>query len=342
MKAFEKMPSIRVRNLLFLIVVTSIVIVLDTVYISNCIRGTENASFVIMFCAILNAMLVFDIMLYWVLRDTITTYGYVTLIAFFVFYTYQQYTTDLIITASYIIPIQFVISSYNDKKMQFVSNFLQSIILFVVWGYRYSIGDSDVTSQEFAVCMSVSIITVVTAQITQFQDIQTLRRKQELENDVLTDTLTGCYNRRFIDSLEVKNWFRDSNVSVILGDINEFKKLNDTLGHTKGDIALIRVGHDLHEACGDNVETYPIRIGGDEFVIVTKDKHPEQILDKVRNIIDSDETLKSFSIEIKVAFGLAKNLTGRKVFHTLYEEADKEMYSIKEAMKKKKSEKYIK
>lgn len=332
------MPAVRVRNLVTLLAVVLIAIILNIGYVIQYVRGNDTLESVILFCSILNFIVVLDIILYAILKDSIAVYGYCVLISCSIVYLIEQCTTDEIITFCYIIPIQFAISAYNNRIMQLISSMIQIITVSTVWLYKLSHGCSDVSITEVEIAILSSIVMGITAQIAQLQDIKDLRKKEELEKDILKDTLTKCYNRKYIDALEVQNYFKDKNVSIILGDINDFKSINDTLGHTIGDVVLIRVGKCLIDLCDKYEHTEVVRIGGDEFIIVTTNPNPDVIAKEAYEYVNTDSVLKSFDLDIDIAFGYSRNISGKKMFNQLYEEADKNMYGRKDAMKNKDGE----
>ena len=91
-----------------------------------------------------------------------------------------------------------------------------------------------------------------------------------LEDIVHYDALTGIYNRRFMEDnfrRFIKSLSRSNGVlSVMMIDIDFFKKYNDTYGHTMGDTCLQAVAKALHDTA--RTDDCVIRYGGEEFVIL--------------------------------------------------------------------------
>ncbi|MEO6012548.1 MAG: EAL domain-containing protein [Devosia sp.] len=95
--------------------------------------------------------------------------------------------------------------------------------------------------------------------------------KARIENQALHDALTGLPNRRYLDDVIARfaQQNRDSassGLSVLHIDLDRFKQINDTLGHTAGDTVLRHVAKLLVEAAG--IGNFVARVGGDEFVVL--------------------------------------------------------------------------
>lgn len=100
-----------------------------------------------------------------------------------------------------------------------------------------------------------------------------------LKNSAKIDPLTGLLNRRAInDSLETILHFARRErryVSLLLVDVDYFKRFNDFYGHTEGDNALIQVAHCLVDCCRRSLD-FAGRYGGEEFILVWYDTNPEE------------------------------------------------------------------
>ncbi len=93
---------------------------------------------------------------------------------------------------------------------------------------------------------------------------------QRLADSTITDELTLLYNRRFFNETCFRELERvkryNQPLSLLMLDLDDFKKYNDTFGHLCGDRILFRVGRLIKENCR-NVD-YPCRYGGEEFAII--------------------------------------------------------------------------
>ena len=124
-----------------------------------------------------------------------------------------------------------------------------------------------------AIAMQSQLAAVAAQQQTEhalMQLQQAESQREQLRNDAYRDPLTGAYNRRFLANVLELELERCEEKGLALGilflDIDNFKTLNDTYGHTLGDEALTKVSQILHQSVRES--DLVIRYGGDEFVIV--------------------------------------------------------------------------
>ena len=165
---------------------------------------------------------------------------------------------------------------------------------------------------------------------------------EKAKEESLTDGLTGIYNRLAFDrqmkKLEEKNVITKFPFSLLLFDIDNFKKINDTYGHPIGDrviLALIRKCRELTRK-----DDYLARFGGDEFAVIMpgaslrnatkKAKQLSKEVSKARYAVDSaDESpALSFTISIGVSAYMKGDLSDNVI-----ERADKALYAAKQSGK---------
>ena len=152
------------------------------------------------------------------------------------------------------------------------------------------------------------------------------------------DALTQLFNRRalFLQlQMRIKNAIRENNkFVVIMLDIDHFKKVNDTYGHTAGDNVLINFAAQLKALTREN--DIVARLGGEEFVIVAhyKDKKSlEKYVDqKIRKGIESNVNIHGEPITVSIGVTHYKPLPGSLVVdirNKLVNEADQALYKAK-------------
>jgi diguanylate cyclase (GGDEF)-like protein len=139
-----------------------------------------------------------------------------------------------------------------------------------------------------------------------------LKLRDTLRQQSLRDPLTGLYNRRFLEEYLVHEKVRATRknrpLSVIMLDIDHFKRVNDTFGHDAGDAVLRRMGLVLQgHVRGSDIAC---RIGGEEFALllpeaslVTAYQRAERILDTVRHmqIKHRGQVLGAITVSLGVA-----------------------------------------
>lgn len=152
----------------------------------------------------------------------------------------------------------------------------------------------------------------------------------ELRKIVYEDALTKSYNRKWFEDLYLdsnKQTIREEGILVLI-DLNKFKYINDTFGHSVGDKVLTHVAHKLKE-----IEGHVVRYGGDEFLVIfNASESPSSITKKIEAMIKKcDKTsFKSNQQNFKISF--AYGITPFKRGSSLSEiidAADKEMYAHK-------------
>lgn len=152
-----------------------------------------------------------------------------------------------------------------------------------------------------------------------------LELMQAVYHSSITDGLTGLYNRRFF-TRRLERFVQDGvPVSVVFTDIDNFKKLNDTQGHQRGDEALRHAASivmDIAEESGLHG-----RYGGEEIVMIVTDPkaHPGKIAEKIRARIEAEAG-------VTVSVGWSKWRKGVTA-EQLIKQADEAMYVSKKSGK---------
>ncbi|MBW2545113.1 MAG: diguanylate cyclase [Deltaproteobacteria bacterium] len=113
----------------------------------------------------------------------------------------------------------------------------------------------------------------------------------ELERLVITDDLTGLFNRRYfyqkVDEEIVRTKRQNGKLSLILFDLDNFKEYNDTFGHLEGDRALKETGRIILSSIRDKVDS-GYRYGGDEFAVILPDTDKNQadvVAGRIRELV---------------------------------------------------------
>ena len=156
------------------------------------------------------------------------------------------------------------------------------------------------------------------------------RKKAEEEILYLSfhDQLTGLYNRRFFEEeLTRLDCPRQFPLSVIMGDLNGLKIINDVFGHLEGDRLIKETSKILRRVCrSDDILA---RWGGDEFVILlpkTSIIDTEEIIERIRKECKKTASQK---MPISLSIGFAQKETADQDIQDIIKYADKSMYRNK-------------
>lgn len=161
-----------------------------------------------------------------------------------------------------------------------------------------------------------------------------INHKKKLSELAFRDKLTGLYNRHFFDERFIEEWERAKRyhhyLSVIMVDIDHFKKFNDTYGHQKGDEVLKMVGKIIKKGC----RTHDIvaRYGGEEMVIIlpeTSLDHAMKVADKIREAIELGVEEKA-GVKATASFGVGTFSALNDIPKKILKSADDALYKAKE------------
>lgn len=150
------------------------------------------------------------------------------------------------------------------------------------------------------------------------------------------DDLTTLPNRRsFLDLLKgqlIEAEKSKKMFAVFLIDLDNFKTINDTLGHKKGDILLLNVGKRLTESLPQQAKIF--RIGGDEFTILLTDIHEESeavaVAEEIVHLLRQPFILDHKELKISASVGISFYPQDGQEIDWLYSKADTAMYKAKQ------------
>ena len=157
------------------------------------------------------------------------------------------------------------------------------------------------------------------------------RRRDRYKQLALTDSLTGIYNRAGLKH-EFGKYIAshpDAKCVEVSLDVDDFKIFNDLYGHSLGDEILKSLARELKASFGDG--SIIARCGGDEFIIIIKDKTCKDVHEVLRRFTTSDHIFHSngSEYEFTVSIGYAEYPLHAKTFSEMYRKSDIALYYAK-------------
>lgn len=175
--------------------------------------------------------------------------------------------------------------------------------------------------------------------LTAFYIYLHLNYRKEMNTLAFVDQLTGIPNRRYYDvnaTIILENAkVKKTPFTVILGDIDDFKRFNDTYGHPQGDVALIEVA-EVFRTMARTVEGFAARYGGEEFILVSPLSDLKVFCKTVCKAVATRQILHTDGTEshISVSLGMHSCIPVMEdSLEDLVEKADKALYAAKKAGK---------
>ncbi len=201
---------------------------------------------------------------------------------------------------------------------------------------------NDYTFKAIEVGMAFEAILLASILARQFRVAQI--DKLIAEKYARTDPLTGLNNRRGFQELTQPIWqkivFEQHNASLILIDIDLFKKVNDTHGHSVGDEVLKVVAKALADTCRDG--DIAARWGGEEFIVFLPDTSRDSAImqaEIIREAIENIEfSILELSLNLTASIGVAGSVASLfeqqplhvDIFEPMIRQADRALYIAKQ------------
>ncbi len=169
----------------------------------------------------------------------------------------------------------------------------------------------------------------LTGVVLVFRDF-TEKKKNHDEIKYLSfhDHLTGLYNRRFYEEELIRlDTRRRWPLTIVMGDVNGLKLINDSFGHAVGDQLLIKTAKAITSSCrGDDIIA---RMGGDEFVILLPETdafEATQIIKRIKSLLKKESVE---GVEISISFGYETKISEDDNIEEIIRKAEDQMYHNK-------------
>lgn len=158
------------------------------------------------------------------------------------------------------------------------------------------------------------------------------RAREQLQAMAERDPLTGLYNRaKFEKEMDICGMQGDRKISVISGDANHLKLMNDIFGHEAGDMLLKTIGSKLAETAKSIWMV--ARCGGDEFRVLLPDTELDTALDYCDRVQRNCRGVRTLNLPLSIALGAAEWEAECESLQDCFNRADSQMYENKKKMK---------
>lgn len=178
--------------------------------------------------------------------------------------------------------------------------------------------------------LTITCIYINNEKIRKYQD--------RIRNQAVTDRLTGLPNRFACSELVDDLIKRNERFAIVSIDINNFKSINDTMGHDVGNEvlkAIVERWQKIEDSNISNTSDVVTRQGGDEFALIITDFGSKVDIEKTISCyeaaLEKKLTVDNCDFFLTASFGYAEFPTDAKVSDTLFTYADAAMYEVKHA-----------
>jgi len=204
----------------------------------------------------------------------------------------------------------------------------ETLGLFCLVGVPARRGEHQVSQQQLAVTVTEAIKL----------SLSNLKLREKLREQAIHDTLTGLFNRRYLEEILSRELHRarrrNSPLCVAMLDLDNFKQFNDTFGHDAGDSLLRELGQVLREKLRKS--DISCRYGGDEFVLVLPDSslaHTQQRVEQIRVVVKELQIRHGGPLldTMTVSAGIAEAPEHGSAAPELLRAADNALYAAKQA-----------
>ncbi len=152
-------------------------------------------------------------------------------------------------------------------------------------------------------------------------------------SEAVIDPLTGMLNRKAlevrVEELEQQSEFTGEPIGVVVGDIDDFKQVNDRFGHPRGDAALKEVAYLLRKQLRAFDLAY--RLGGEEFLVLlpgAKLEESTSVAEQLRAAVSANEMIDD--LPLTMSFGVSASSGGTRFdYRRVFAEADEALYAAK-------------
>ncbi|MGG7073654.1 GGDEF domain-containing protein [Campylobacter sp. 9BO] len=190
---------------------------------------------------------------------------------------------------------------------------------------------------NFVLVAVVFVLMTDLLEVSNSFELLNVKKQRSILKDMANkDPLTGLLNRKSLDIFVQDYLHNDVNFAVIIGDIDNFKMINDTYGHNAGDDALVRIASVFKSVFRHN--DFVCRWGGEEFLIIIYDVEPNiafETMNRAKSLITQTPlNFENKKIELTLTYGMVTHIKGSDInIEQMIKKADDLLYKGKKSGK---------
>ncbi|MBQ8040562.1 MAG: GGDEF domain-containing protein [Lachnospiraceae bacterium] len=244
------------------------------------------------------------------------------------------HTSVKILSAMLILPMVLT-PLYKDKFMTYIQAFLLVILFAVSNFYFIPMAENVLDGNPYSSLAEISVF--IGGTIATYMVLERVNANIVLSEEISRhDSLTHLYNHEiFYEELDFRRLEYDKlqiPFSIIVADIDNFKSINDTYGHSFGDEVIRKLGQLFIKE--EQKIGFSARYGGEEFAMIISSSNPLEIAENIRKNFEAiDFETPSGVKHFTISIGAAIYDTPHDNSSSFFEEADKALYVAKRAGK---------
>ena len=230
----------------------------------------------------------------------------------------------------------FIFTRYR-KIISFTGIYVFLLALWLIWTadiWTSIVIINGKNSLMYTIFISIITIFFTIIGIYLVHSLVAIRRESTLieesaATDALTGVLTGKYGLEYLKGRLKKN---TEKLLVCFADINNLKLINDSLGHTLGDVMICQIASELKSVLNESEKI--VRMGGDEFLLIFEDRSLQETDILMQQILinleqKKPEILHKYNVSFSYGIAEAKVNGNNRTIEELLKWADKKMYENK-------------
>ena len=191
----------------------------------------------------------------------------------------------------------------------------------------FAVAPSAALAHPAPLVVAIALLVSITAVVAALSGAEVEQRSESV-----LDPLTGLLNRtalrRRFEELQEQARLTGETLSLLVCDIDHFKRVNDTHGHDRGDTVLRGIAYEMRKQLRSFELIY--RLGGEEFVVVlpgATDEDSRRLAERLRHALSE---CRPGGLSLTVSIGVATAQGEAVVFDSLFKNADRALYAAKE------------